>query len=56
MINTLLSKNTIMIDDECHDRIIENIAAMDHLDYEEYFSSVEDNASTDDSSDDDVDI
>ena len=51
MYKTLLSKNTIIIDDECHDRIIENIAAMGHLDYEEYFSSNDEDRSSFNSSD-----
>ena len=53
MFKTLQSKNTIMIDDECHDCIIETIVALGHLDYEEHFSFLEEDESTDIISDDD---
>ena len=33
----LLDKNTIVIDDHCHDNIVEIIHIMKHLDYNEYF-------------------
>ena len=46
----LLSKNTIIIDDECHDEIIETIHTLNHLDFEEYFYSSEDIIDSDEDS------
>ena len=47
---TLKEKRTIVINQECHDEIIETILARSHLDYEEYVSSTEDNFHSDDES------
>ena len=44
MFDDLLSKSTIIVNEECHDMIIENIAARTHLDYEEFFSSTEEDS------------
>ena len=56
MFEQLVSKNTIMIDDQCHERIIENIAAVGHLDYDEYFSSIDEDTFTEYSSSEDDNI
>ena len=56
MYNELVERNSIIIDDDCHNEIIENIVAMEHLDYDEYFSSTEDDNFHDDSSVDEDDI
>ena len=53
MFSTLKSKNTIIIDDDCHNDIIDTILARSHMDYDEYFSSTDyDYVSEDNSSDD----
>ena len=35
----LMSKNTIIVNDTCHDNIVETIHTRSHLDYEEYIES-----------------
>ena len=50
----LIEKNAIKINDDCHDMIIESIIAREHLDYDEYFSSTENEESSDDDSDVDM--
>ena len=43
------------MDEDCHDMIIDNIAARTHLDYDEFFSSTEeDNDSVSTSGEDDL--
>ena len=54
--NTLISKNTIVIEEDCHHRIIENIIAREHLDYEEFFSLSEDSDNSDSLSSDEESI
>ena len=56
MFKELLEKNTIIVDDECHHQIIENIAAIDHLDYDEYFSSTDNSNDYEDTSEDEDDM
>ena len=56
LFDTLVSKNTIVIDEDCHDRIIENIIAREHLDYEDFFSSSDDENSSEASSSDEESI
>ena len=46
----LMDKNTIIIDDECHDQIVETIHTLNHLDYEEYFYSSEEVIDSDEES------
>ena len=41
MFDALVSKSTIIVNEDCHDMIIENITARTHLDYETFFSSSE---------------
>ena len=45
-----------MIDDDCHSHIIENITARAHLDYDEYFSSTEEENNYDYASEEEDDI
>ena len=52
MYKVLVSKNTIVIDEECHDRILENIITREHLDYDDFFSHTEDSDTSDSSSSD----
>ena len=40
--NNLIMKNTIIINDTCHDNIVETIHTRNHLDYEEYIESSDD--------------
>ena len=49
-LKSLMDKNTIIIDDCCHDEIVENIHARSHLDYDEYFYSSEDQMDSDNDS------
>ena len=37
-----MSKNTIIVNDTCHDNIVESIHTRSHLDYEEYIESSDD--------------
>ena len=53
LFESLQSKSTIIVDDDCHDTIIENITARSHLDYEEFFSSTEEDNECDSVSSDD---
>ena len=48
----LVNKNTIVIDDQCHDEIIEQIHARSHLEHSEYFESSEDSDVSDEETDD----
>ena len=40
--SNLVSKNTIIVNDTCHDNIVETIHTRSHLDYEEYIESSDD--------------
>ena len=46
----LKKKRTILINQQCHDDILETILARSHLDYEEYISSTDNNFYSDDES------
>lgn len=46
----LMDKNTIVIDEECHDLIVETIHSLNHLDYEEFYYSSENLMDSDDES------
>ena len=47
---TLKEKNTILINQECHNNIIETILTRSHHDCDEYISSIDDNFQSDNNS------
>ena len=56
MFASLTAKNTIIIDNDCHDMILEEITAREHLDYEEYFAQTDDDDKSDYCSEDDDNV
>ena len=49
-LSLLMEKNTIVINENCHDQIVETMHSLNHLDYDEFIYSSEDVIDSDDES------